>query len=275
VSEGLVSSPLVFLDESMSKKGFGKFVIIVLIAMVFIVHGQVLAAEPGFPKPVGYVNDLASVISQADRDRLTSLIAELEKKTSAEIAIVTISSVGDYSIDGYTVDLFEEWGIGKEAKDNGLLILLVMDQRKVRIEVGYGLEGIITDGMAGQIIRQKMAPAFGASRFGQGLIQGVATLANLIAADEGVELSSLGSFPAGSYQVRGSQGSPIARSIGSLIFLILFFSLFGLRFFLFPLLFLGRGYWGGGSGGFGGGFGGFGGGFGGGMSGGGGATGGW
>jgi uncharacterized protein len=275
VSEGLVSSPLAFLDESMSKKRFGKFLIIVLMAMVFIVYGQALAAEPGFPKPVGYVNDFASVISQADHDRLTSLIAELEKKTSAEIAIVTLSSVGDYSIDGYAVDLFEEWGVGKEVKDNGLLVLLVMDQRKVRIEVGYGLEGIITDGMAGQIIRQKMAPAFGAGRFGQGLIQGVATLANLIAVDKGVELSSLDSFPAGSYQVTGSQGSPIGRSIGSLIFLILFFSLFGLRLFLFPLLFLGRGYWGGGSGGFGGGFGGFGGGFGGGMSGGGGATGGW
>lgn len=262
------------LGESMSKRRLITF-LIVAMAVVVIVRGQTLAAKQKFPKPVGYVNDFARVIEQVDRDRLTNLIGELERKTSAEIAVVTIDTIGDYSVEGYAVDLFEKWGIGKEAEDNGLLILLVLDQRKVRIEVGYGLEGIITDGTAGQVIRQKMAPAFGVGRFGQGFLDGVATLANLIASHEGVELSSLDSFPARSYQVTRGEGSPIARSIGSLIFLILFFSLFGLRLFFFPMLLLGRGYWGGGSGGFGGGFGGFGGGFGGGMSGGGGATGGW
>ena len=228
-----------------------------------------------FPKPVGYVSDYAGIVPEGERQAIELLATEVESKTSAEIAVVTIPNLPeDYgSIEQYAVDLFAEWGIGKKGKDNGLLFLVSFAERKIRIEVGYGLEGIIPDGLAGRIIRDEITPRFKNGRYGEGLLAGAAAAAGIIAKDADVELTGENARLVSQYATSAGRGFPL----GNLLFLIILFALLGPRLFL-PLM-LGTmlgGFWGGGRGGFGGGGmgGGFGG-FGGGMSGGGGASGGW
>lgn len=242
------------------------------LILVGLCSFSIIAQETKSPKPRGWINDYAGILSQPERNLLSALINELERVTSAEIAIVTLNTIGMASIEEYAVDLFEKWGIGKKDKDNGLLILVAVNERQVKIEVGYGLEGIITDGLAGQIIREKIVPEFKQGNFGKGLLAATATTANLIAKDAGIELGELGALPREQYQI--SRKSASARLFSRLIYFVFLFMIFGGRFFIFPLLFpfFGGGrYWSRGGGGFGGGFGGFGGG----LSGGGGAMGRW
>jgi uncharacterized protein len=250
-----------------------KIVPVVLVTLFILVIPS-FGRESSFPSPVGYVNDFAHLLSSSDIARLTSLITELERKTTSEIAIVTLEDIPGGDIESYAVDLFEAWGIGKKGGDNGLLILVGVGERLIRIEVGYGLEGIITDGLAGEVIREKIAPSFKKGDFGEGLFNGTATLANLIASEKGVELLALSSLPQEYYEMAHEGSSYPRRVLLNLLYLFLILFFLGGRFFLLPwLFFMGGGFWGrgGGRGGFGGGFGGFGGG----ISGGGGATGRW
>jgi len=226
-----------------------------------------------FPKPIGYVNDYAKILSQQDIQSVNTYIQELQEKTTAEVAVVTMKSVVPYDINDYAVKLFEKWGIGVKGDDNGVLILLALKERKVRIEVGYGLEGILPDGLAGQIIRQSMIPYFKQENYGQGIINGTIAVIHQISREYNIEITGLPkTFAPKSHRPEGSALS----SILELLFIMLFFIIaFGFKSGLLGFFLFGPrrgGYWGsGGGGGFGGGFGGFGGG----ASGGGGATGGW
>jgi len=238
-----------------------------LLFLIFFVMGTFSFAANKWPAPQGYVNDLANVISADQSQTLEAFLTEVEQKTGAQIAVVTTPSVEGADIDGAAVDLFKTWGIGKKGKDDGILILASIQDHRVRIEVGYGLEAVITDGQSGSIIRQYMTPYFKQGDYGQGLTQGAAAVAQLIAAGEGVTLDGQVAQPVSS----GNGG------YGTLIEIIIF-----VLFFLLTSILRGRrGFYGGsfygggwGGGGFGGGGGGFGG-FGGGGSGGGGASGGW
>jgi len=105
-------------------------------------------------QPCGFVNDYANVLSASEERQLVSMISEVRQKTGAEIAVVTIQSLEGNEIDDFSNRLFEKWGIGQKGKDNGLLFLAAMKDRKMRIEVGYGLEGAIPDAQAGRIRRE-------------------------------------------------------------------------------------------------------------------------
>jgi len=132
-----------------------------------------------FPKPYGYVNDYAKILNNVQIQDLENQIKEIENKTSVEIAIAIFDSIG-YPIEEYANLLFEKWGIGKKKEDNGLLIILSLKERVVRIEVGYGLESIITDGIAGEIIRKKMIPYFREGNFYLGLKNAINEIQNII-----------------------------------------------------------------------------------------------
>lgn len=214
-------------------------------------------------RPQGWVSDFAGVINQQYKTAINALVSELESKTSSEIAVVTVSDLGGNSIEDYSVELFEEWGIGKKGKNNGVLFVAAIKDRRVRIEVGYGHEGIITDGISGEILDKYVLPEFKKNDYGRGMLVGTIVLANLIAKDAGVTLT-------GKTIQRGPGRKPtLLQSIFKIIFFFIMLIVFIRHPFLF-LLFMGGGR-GGGGGGFGGGFGGFGGG----MSGGGGASRGW
>lgn len=243
--------------------------------------------------PKGYVTDLAGVIPSPTSQRLEALCAELEQKTGAQIAIITVRSLDDRPVEDYAVDLFKHLGVGAKKQDSGVLLLLAPNERKYRIEVGYGLEPVITDARAGDAGRS-MVPLLRQNNFGAAAEVAAWQLAKYIADDKGVTLS--GTPPARPVsrqpQSGGSHISPFA------VFVILFivFQILssvarrasGRRgggmdgcWWILPFLMGGggRGGWGGGGysgGGWGGssGGGGFGG-FGGGSSGGGGASGSW
>lgn len=133
-----------------------------------------------FPKPVGFVNDFASLYSSRFRVDLEENLTAFKNQTGAEIAVVTIQSLAGADIDTYAVKLFENWKIGRKGLDNGILILIAKDERKIRIEVGYGIESYVTDGRAGEIIRNKMAPAFKSDDYEGGTLAAIGQLENYI-----------------------------------------------------------------------------------------------
>ncbi len=244
-----------------------------LLFFLFLTPAWVGAAS-SWPSPIGYVSDFAKVIPQYQIQQIDSLLQELEQKTGAQVAVVTIPSLKGTDIDSSAVELFKQWGIGQKKKDNGVLFLAAIDDHKIRIEVGYGLEPIIPDGEAGSIIRQYMAPQFKEGDYGSGFLVGTVAVAQMIAQDAGVTLTGQAmDLPL------SSEDSPAGRfPFWGFIMIVL------MIWVAMSLAGRGRrGYWGGGywgGGGFGGGWsgGGGGGGFGGfsgGGSGGGGASGGW
>lgn len=215
-----------------------------------------------WPKPQGYLSDFAAVADPASRDSIEALGRELREKTGAELAVATLPDLAGDEIDPVAVDLFGAWGIGKKGKDEGVLILLAVKERRVRIEVGYGLEGILPDGLSGSIIRRVMAPELAQGHYGTGLLRGAAAVAGVIAKDRGVTI--VGALPIPTGEEEGGGGSR------QMIFLAGIFALILVN----ALLRAGsprRGWRGpGGYGGMFGGLGGMGGGFGGGLGGGGG-----
>lgn len=224
-------------------------------------------------RPAGFVNDRAGLLNPERRATLEGLLQELKRKTGAEIVVVTLPSLQGGEINDFANRLFEKWGIGQKGKDNGILFLVAVQDRKMRVEVGYGLEPTIPDAAAGRILDRYVAPEFRAGRMAEGISRGAAELARVVAAAHGVQLGQIGQLaPRGS----GGRSGP-----GPWVF-ILFVIVWMLIAFNArrhsrrgggPLISWG-GFGSGYGGGFGGGGGGFGG-FGGGSSGGGGASRGW
>jgi uncharacterized protein len=243
---------------------------LIILSFLFIVTNKCYTHEIKYPSPIGYINDFANVIPDNYETGLSRLIHELKQKTNgAEIAVVTIQSIAPLQIEEYAVRLYEKWGIGKKGEDNGVLVLLALKERKIRIEVGYGLEGVLPDGKCGEIIDRLMLPYFRQGDLGKGITYGTLAIIQIVAKEYGVQLEG-GKGYTHSRQKRHT-ASPLQTI---LFFLLLPFIIIG-RVLFFPFALLSGGYWyrGGsfGMGGFGGGFGGFGGG----LSGGAGATRGW
>jgi len=226
---------------------------------------------PPIPTPRGFVTDEAGVIPAEKAGEITALLTELQQKTGAEIAILTIPSTQPLDDFDYATAVFDRWRVGKRGKDNGVLMLVVVRDRKVRIIPGYGLEGILPDGKVGEIIDTAIVPSFREGDYGTGILRGAWAIAQVIAADARVTLT--GSPPAA--PAPPAQAQPPA---GFWIFLafILLMMLSGFKNAMAPRRRRGwtGGGWGGGGFGGGGGGGGFGG-FGGGSHGGGGAGRGW
>ncbi len=159
------------------KKVFLRAIFFVSVFLPCLVYAEDL------PRPVDWVNDFAGVISQEYKQKLDSLISTIEEKTSAEIAVVTISSIAPYDELEYARRLFDYWKPGKRGKDNGVLLLLAVKERRWRIETGYGMEGLLPDGLCGEIGRQYMVPYFKTGDFSQGLYQGVARIYQVLSKD--------------------------------------------------------------------------------------------
>jgi uncharacterized protein len=131
-----------------------------LIFLALAIAPAVAFAYTSPGKPVGYVNDFAHILQDSTVKGLDAQLKSLEASSGAQIAVVTVNSIEGETIESYAVKLFQEWGIGDEKNDRGLLILVAPNEREARIEVGYGLEGTVTDLQSGNIIRNVMIPAF-------------------------------------------------------------------------------------------------------------------
>jgi uncharacterized protein len=267
-----------------------------LFAVLFLLspHGSATLAED-LKKihPTGYVTDLAGSIAPDTKARLEALCTELQQKTGAQMAIVTVHSLEADSVENYAVDLYKQLGVGGKQDNRGMLLLVSPDERKYRIEIGYGLEPVINDARAGDAGRA-MVPFLRQGDYSKAIETAAWMLAKYVADDRGVTLSGQPPARVVKHQDNGSGGVPFGLIVGVFLF-IWFLSRSsgsgrggggGSGWWIWPLLFSGMGRgdrgssWGGGGwggGGFGGGSsggGGFGG-FGGGSSGGGGASGSW
>ncbi len=226
------------------------------------------AEEPSVPKPAGYVSDTAGVMGEWAA-KTETLCGEIERRTTSEIAVLTVKSTVPLEAQQYAQHVFDRWKIGKKGKDNGVLILVAVDDRKMWIATGYGVEGVLPDGKVGEIRDKVLLPLFRQSRYGEGIFQGVKTVGSVLAGGQ-VDAPK-----------RERKRKGFSLSLDLILFLL--FGAFILIRGIFSDFFGTRGRRGGGGyfGGFGGGSGGgsFGGGgfggFGGGFSGGGGAGGGW
>ncbi len=119
---------------------------IFLLLIVFIINiFNVKTFSLNYPKAVGYVNDFAKVMTVGEQKILEAILSNYESKSTIEIVVVTITSLNGQNIEKYTLGLANEWGVGKEDKDNGIIILNVIEEKKWRIEVGYGLKEYMTD----------------------------------------------------------------------------------------------------------------------------------
>ena len=131
-----------------------------------------------------WVSDMANVLNPDARHRLNGIIDQLEKNTTAEMAVVTVNSTDGSVPKVFATDLFKKWGIGKRDKDNGVLVLLVMDARRIEVETGYGVEGVLPDGKVGEILDKNVIPHFKTGDFAGGLLEGVEAMAGVISKPE-------------------------------------------------------------------------------------------
>jgi uncharacterized protein len=250
--------------------------IILILCFLFLLqpfsHADIIPEKPG-----NYVVDLADIIDNSSEYKLNQYLQELEQKTTAQLVVLTIKSLEGGSIDDFSITIaHDRWKLGQKGKDNGVLFLISLKDKKYRIEVGYGLEGVIPDSLAGTIGRNYLVPFFRKGEYSKGVYVTALALANEIAADSGVKITGMPKIKGSAQRTGKDQPVSLMGKIISLVFFVIMFILFIKNPRLFLMLFLlssmggRRGAWGGGGGFGGGGFGGGGGGFGGG-----GASGGW
>ena len=165
-------------------------VAIVLGLFVLLFAGSIsVASALDFPKPEGFVNDFANILSSETKLALEQQLTQLEKDSTIEVTVVTVESLEGTTIEDAAVRLFEEWQIGKGDEDNGVLLLVYPGDRKLRIEVGYGLEPLLTDSKAGRIIRNIITPEFENEDYDKGVTEGVAAIIGVVHGEE-VDLGS-------------------------------------------------------------------------------------
>ena len=241
----------------------GKIILTVWIALFLTLSNLAAFAAEKYPAPQGTaVNDFANVIDPASSAKMESLAREVLQKTGTAVVVATVATVGeneDYLL--YANGLYKAWGIGKKGEDKGVLIFLAVKERKIRIETGYGVEGILPDGLVGEILDKYVLPQLKTGDYGKGLYNAVYACSVYIAKDAGVQLSG-SAIP---YRTKARAEKKGINVVGIIIFLIIAALLLGTKTgrSMLPwilLLFLSGSGRGGGGGGFGGGFGGFGGG---------------
>ena len=187
-------------------KGMRGFLALVLVLALLLMSGAYadaaesrllgttsVTADELLAKPAQrtYIVDTADMVSAEDATQIEKIGAELRAKTKAEIVVVTVSTLGGTDIESYTNELFRSWGIGDARLNNGVLLLIAKDDRAFRIEVGYGLEGAITDGYAGSVL-DAMKGEFRKENYSPAILQAYATLAQKAGAEYSVALESLG-----------------------------------------------------------------------------------
>lgn len=153
---------------------------LLLLLLSFLLIQNIVFAQPTFPKLTGRVVDTANLFSQNEKNELDSLLQKHEQSSSDQIVVVTLDSLNGYDIADYGYQLGRYWQIGQKDKNNGVLLIVSMKEKKIRIEVGYGLEGALTDKTAHEIIEYIIKPKFRAGNFYKGIYSGADAIINAI-----------------------------------------------------------------------------------------------
>ncbi|WP_442598480.1 TPM domain-containing protein [Neobacillus sp. D3-1R] len=251
---------------------------LLVVSFFLFVNGNALAKEITIPNPVGdiYVQDFANVLSETERAELRNWGREVENRTTAQIAVLTVDSIEDYSIEEFSNEAFRKYRLGSQKENNGVLLVLAMNDRKERIEVGYGLEGRLPDGKVGRILDEYTVPLLQKQQPNQAILQTYKVLTYEVLQEYGIDAKEIfgpssPSLDQPQMSNSGNNGLGIPTWLIILIVVVLIFldfKFFGgtLTYFILSILSRGGGRGGGGGGSRGGG---------GGSSGGGGASRGW
>ena len=168
------------------------------------------------PAMNGPVNDYAELLNSAEKRQLTDFLTNLSDTKGIQIAVLTLPSLEGDDLESFSMRTVEQWKLGKKGEDNGALLLIAAAEKKIRIEVGYGLESTLTDMQSGSIIRNIIAPAFRSGNYGKGIIGAVQKMANLATGGDAGDIDE-------SYASEISDDDPAAASRSSAIVLFLFF----------------------------------------------------
>lgn len=155
-----------------ARRGFAALVLAALCLLILC--GAALAQN--FPKLTGRVVDGANLLQAAERQELSALLADLEKQSGRQMVVVTVPSLEGYPIEDYGYRLGRHWGIGDKERDDGVLLLVAPNERRVRIEVGYGLEPVLTDALAATIIAREILPHFRRGDYAAGIVAGTRSI---------------------------------------------------------------------------------------------------
>lgn len=164
-----------------------------MVCALLLAAKPVSAQTAKFPAYVGHVNDFANVIDPDTEKRMNDILLNFEKKTGTQIAVVTMTTLGGQPLEDYSTDLYRTWGIGKKTGDNrdkGALLLVAVQDRRTRLEVGYGLEGDLPDGLAGEMIRN-MRPDLQSANYSAAMMKGMRTIVDTLAAKWNVSLEGI------------------------------------------------------------------------------------
>ncbi|WP_043527623.1 TPM domain-containing protein [Litchfieldella xinjiangensis] len=156
----------------------GLSVLVMLVWPLFAV-----AQQPEFPELTGRVVDRAELLDASQEQDLTQMLEAHEQATTEQVVVVTLPDLQGQAIEDYGYQLGREWGIGQEGEDNGALLIVAMEERQVRIEVGYGLEGRLTDAQSSIIINQIITPAFREGDFARGIVEGTEAMVQVLGGD--------------------------------------------------------------------------------------------
>lgn len=211
---------------------------LVLLFQFVVICALILAAKPAFaqkakfPAYTGFVNDFANVIDQATEKKMNDILFGFEKQTGTQIAIVTMTTLNGQSLEDYSTDLYRSWGMGGKSgqnRDKGALLLVVVQDRRTRLEVGYGLEGDLPDGLAGQMI-SNMRPDLQAGDHSTAMMKGMRTIVDTLAVKWNVSLPGIEGYQ---FAYRGEEipeisGKALAIFVG-IFFLFMILMMFAAR----------------------------------------------
>ncbi|MFN3989119.1 MAG: TPM domain-containing protein [Erythrobacter sp.] len=199
-----------------------------LIAALLAVLAAPLAAQPKFPELTGRVVDEAGILPPEVEARLTAQLEQLEATTQRQLVVATISDLGDYDIADYGYQLGRKWGIGDKERNDGALLLVAPNERRVRIEVGYGLEGYLTDALSTLIIQNTIIPRFREGDFPGGIEAGTAAI-----------IAQL-QLPPEEAERRAAEAGKKRKAKGGVPVGLIFFLFFVFLFFILPLIRAGK-----------------------------------
>jgi uncharacterized protein len=258
----------------MVRKFYGKKVILRIILSLFFIglissifSGAKAEPIPNRPAMLDYVYDYADLIETNDENIIKGIASTIDRKTKAQIVVVTVNDLDGRSIEDYSLQILREWGIGDREKNNGVLILvnkenlLAKRSGKIRIEVGYGLEGVISDGIAGYILDTYAIPAFEDERYSEGIKDTFMAIASEVAKEYDLDFKEANLEELNSYIIEDND-VPFSVKLGIIVFIIILILILPKRKTYrryrspFDDFFGGGGFGGGGFGSGGGGFGG-------------------
>ncbi|REC95305.1 TPM domain-containing protein [Kushneria indalinina] len=173
------------------------------VGFLLLLCTAAVQAAPDFPELTGRVVDNAELLDASTQTQLSDTLAAHEEATGEQVVVVTLPDLGGETIEQYGYQLGREWGIGQEGEDNGALLIVALDERQVRIEVGYGLEGRLTDAQSSTIINQVITPAFSDGDFARGIVEGSQAM-----------IQVLGGDPLAQSEQRSERGSGESNELG-------------------------------------------------------------